>query len=75
MPVADKLESMATGDWFWDIDRQVAVRLDNAGRHDLLIGPYPTQGDAEIWMPSSTWASRRTVDSGDGWVDINSAYD
>lgn len=66
---------MATGDWFWDIDRQVAVRIDNTGRHDLLIGPYATRSDAEIWMPSSTWASRRTADAGDIWVDVNSAYD
>lgn len=63
------------GDWFWDIDRQVAVRVDNAGRHDLLIGPYPSQADAEIWMPSTTWTARADVDGDDDWVDINSAYD
>lgn len=65
---------MDAGEWYWDIDRQVAVRVDNAGRHDLLIGPYKNQADAEVWMPSSTWTSR-TDDSDDDWVDVNSAYD
>ncbi len=66
---------MADADWYWDVDRQVAVRVDNAGRHDLLIGPYPSQRDAEIWMPSATWRTRRDRDPDDDWVDINSAYD
>ena len=66
---------MADADWYWDIDRQVAVRVDNAGRHDLLIGPYPTREDAEIWMPTDTWTSRSSSDDDDGWVDVNSAYD
>ncbi|MGB3737081.1 MAG: hypothetical protein WA964_19155 [Ilumatobacter sp.] len=61
-------------DWFWDIDRQVAVRVDNAGRHDLLVGPYATRADAEIWMPSTSWTAR-PADSDDDWVDVNSAYD
>ncbi|MFK7919459.1 MAG: hypothetical protein AB8G14_15390 [Ilumatobacter sp.] len=65
---------MDAGDWYWDVDRQIAVRVDNAGRHDLLIGPYATKSDAEIWLPSSTWTAER--DAGDdGWVDVNSAYD
>jgi len=64
---------MEQGDWHWDVVRQVAVRLDNAGRHDVLIGPYPTRRDAEIWMPSSSWVERSIDD--DGWADINSAYD
>lgn len=65
---------MDAGEWYWDIDRQVAVRVDNADRHDLLIGPYETQADAEVWMPSSTWTSRPT-DADDDWVDVNSSYD
>ena len=63
-----------TNDWFWDVRRQVAVRLDNAGRHDVLIGPYASRGDAEVWLPSNEWAHRRDDDAGD-WDDINSAYD
>ncbi|MFT4658649.1 MAG: hypothetical protein ACJAXA_003331 [Candidatus Aldehydirespiratoraceae bacterium] len=66
---------MATGDWYWDIDRQVAVRLDNTGRHDLLIGPYTSQSEAEIWMPSTTWANRPNTGGDGDWVDVNSAYD
>jgi hypothetical protein len=64
-----------SGDWFWDIDRQVAIRVDNSGRHDLLIGPYTSQADAEVWMPSSSWVSRLQSDGDDLWVDVNSAYD
>jgi len=64
-----------SSDWFWDVDRQVAVRVDNAGRHDLLIGPYASQADAEVWMPSTTWTARSASDADDDWVDVNSAYD
>lgn len=63
---------MGTQHWYWDIDRQVAVRVDNVGRHDLLIGPYGSQADAEVWMPSSAWRFRLDADD---WVDVNSAYD
>ncbi|MFN3254427.1 MAG: hypothetical protein ACE37B_01920 [Ilumatobacter sp.] len=65
---------IASGDWYWDIDRQIAVRADNRGRHDVTIGPYPTKHDAEIWMPSRSWTARPD-DGDDTWVDVNSAYD
>ncbi|MEP1125737.1 MAG: hypothetical protein ABJH68_17795 [Ilumatobacter sp.] len=65
---------MVTDDWYWDIDRQVAVRVDNAGRHDLLIGPYATRPDAEVWMPTGSWTERPDGEA-DDWVDVNSAYD
>ena len=64
----------ADDDWYWDVDREIAVRVDNASRHDLLIGPYASQRDAEVWMPSQNWTARPDgVD--DDWVDVNSAYD
>jgi hypothetical protein len=69
------LDQTETGDWFWDIDRQVAVRSDNSGRHDVLIGPYASRRDAEVWMPSSTWTERPSAPPDDDWVDVNSAYD
>ena len=63
-------------EWFWDIDRQIAVREDNRGRHDVTIGPYSTREEAEIWMPTTRWTARRDrPDDGDDWVDVNSAYD
>ena len=62
-------------DWYWDVDRQVAVRSDNAGRRDVLIGPYAERSDAEIWMPSNSWQQHRDGDADDDWVDVNSAYD
>lgn len=69
------MESTNGDDWYWDVERQVTVRLDNSGRHDLLIGPYATRRDAEVWLPSSEWTRRRAADPGDDWVDVNSAYD
>lgn len=66
---------MSNDDWYWDVDRQVAVRLDNAGRHDVLIGPYATQSDAEVWMPSTTWRGRSSPDADSAWTDVNSSYD
>jgi len=69
------MDATNCGDWYWDVARQVTVRLDNAGRHDLLIGPYLTRRDAEVWLPSGEWTQTRASDSGDDWVDVNSAYD
>jgi|GEM_PF-516141 len=71
----DQHRATPDGDWFWDVDRQVAVRVENAGRHDLLIGPYPSRADAEVWLPSSTWAERQAGSGDPDWVDVNSAYD
>ena len=69
------MHSTRSGDWYWDVERQVAVRLDNAGRHDLLIGPYSTRQDAEVWLPSGEWTRRRADEPEDEWVDVDSAYD
>lgn len=68
-------EDKPTNDWFWDVDRQIAVRSDNTSKHDVLIGPYPSRRDAEIWMPSASWSGRAASSSDDDWIDINSAYD
>lgn len=68
-------DETVTNDWFWDIDRQVAVRADNSGKHDVLIGPYPTRNDAEIWLPSANWVEQAKTPRDDDWTDVNSAYD
>lgn len=36
-------------EWYWDLERQVAVPADERGPGDHMLGPYPTRGEAENW--------------------------
>lgn len=36
-------------EWYWDLDRQVAVPASERGPGDHTMGPYPSKGEAENW--------------------------
>ena len=36
-------------EWYWDLERKVAVPADERGPGDHMLGPYPTRGEAENW--------------------------
>ena len=62
-------------DWYWDLDKKIAVRADNRGPGDQTLGPYDTKAEAENWQ--ATLAKRNDIWDNDDetWNDVNSSYD
>jgi hypothetical protein len=36
-------------EWYWDLDKQLAVPAEQRGPGDHMLGPYRTKGEAENW--------------------------
>jgi len=62
-------------DWYWDLDKQIAVRADNRGPSDHTLGPYDSKAEAENWKATSTNRNDVWESSDDEWNDVNSSYD
>jgi hypothetical protein len=74
-PSNERVAGTSETDWYWDLNKQIAVRGDNRGPADHTLGPYPTKAEAENWK---TTAERRNDiwDSDDEeWNDANSNDD
>ena len=40
---------MSSEQWYFDLNRRVAVPASERGPGDHMLGPYPTRADAENW--------------------------
>ena len=40
---------MSSEQWYFDLNRKVAVLASERGPGDHMLGPYPTRADAENW--------------------------
>ena len=40
-------------EWYWDLQRGIAVPADERGNADHMLGPYPTKVAAENWKQTS----------------------
>ena len=36
-------------EWYWDLNRKIAVPASERGGADHVLGPYPTRHEAENW--------------------------
>jgi hypothetical protein len=36
-------------EWYWDLNRKVAVPASERGAFDQTLGPYPSRHEAENW--------------------------
>jgi len=41
--------SDAETEWYWDLEREMAVPAGERGRGDHMLGPYRTKGEAQNW--------------------------
>jgi hypothetical protein len=53
--------------WYWDLEREVAVRAADRGPGDHTLGPYPTKGDAENWKAKSEVRNEAWDDDDERW--------
>ena len=62
-------------EWYWDLERQLAVPADERGPGDQMLGPYATKGEAENWK--STVESRNDAwdEDDDEWENRGLAAD
>jgi hypothetical protein len=40
---------MSSQQWYFDLNRKVAVPASERGPGDHMLGPYPSRADAENW--------------------------
>jgi len=57
-----------TTEWYFDLERGIAVPASERGHSDHMLGPYPTKGQAENWKAN---ADARN----DAWDDEDERWD
>jgi len=72
---AERMIETSDHDWYWDLNRKIAVRADNRGPHDHTLGPYGTKAEAENWKAASERRNDIWDNDDDEWNDVNSSYD
>ena len=67
-----------SSEWYWDLERKIAVPADERGPGDHTLGPYRTKGEAENWQ-STVEARNESWDEQDeewsAWGDDAPAND
>lgn len=71
----DRVVETNDTDWYWDLDRQIAVRADNRGPADQTLGPYPSKAEAENWKSTAERRNDMWESDDEEWNDVNSSYD
>ncbi len=56
-------------EWYWDLDRKIAVPADERGPGDNTLGPYPTKGQPENWKETSEQRNESWDAADDAWND------
>ena len=69
---------MSSEQWYFDLDRKVAVPAAERGPGDNMLGPYPSRADAENWKAkveqrNEAWDEDDDDDVGDREVDRDGA--
>jgi hypothetical protein len=54
-------------EWYWDLERNVAVTGDERGPGDRTLGPYATKGEAENWKSTSEARNEAWDDADEEW--------
>ena len=54
-------------EWYWDLERKVAVPASERGPADHLLGPYPSRFDAENWKA-------KVEQRNEGWDEADKSW-
>ncbi len=55
-------------EWYWDLNRKVAVPAAERGAGDHVLGPYPSRFDAENWKA-------KVEERNEGWEQDDEAWE
>jgi len=54
-------------EWYWDLQRGVAVTADERGPGDQMLGPYPSRIEAEHWKDKVEERNEEWTGADDDW--------
>ena len=55
-------------EWYWDLNRKIAVPASERGPGDHVLGPYPSRHDAENWKA-------KVEERNEGWEHDDEAWE
>lgn len=55
-------------EWYWDLQRNVAVPAAERSAGDNMLGPYPSRAEAMNWRA-------KVAERNEGWDDADEAWD
>jgi hypothetical protein len=53
--------------WYWDLDRKMAVPASERGRGDQTMGPYESKAEAENWQRKVEARNESWDDADEDW--------
>jgi hypothetical protein len=54
-------------EWYWDLERQVAVPASERGPGDHMLGPYASRAEAEHWKEKVEERNTSWEEADDEW--------
>ena len=58
----------ADTEWYWDLNKKIAVPASERGAGDHVLGPYPSRHEAENWKT-------KVEERNEGWDDDDEAWE
>lgn len=58
---------MSSDEWYWDLERKVAVPASERGPADHFLGPYPSKHDAENWKQTTEARNEQWEGDDEAW--------
>lgn len=55
-------------EWYWDLNRKIAVHASERGSFDHVLGPYASKSDAEHWK-------QHAEERNDEWDGADAAWE
>ncbi len=74
-PQDDGVVETGDTDWYWDLDKRIAVQAADRGPADQTLGPYDTKGEAENWKATSSHRNDIWESDDDEWNGVGSKQD
>ncbi|MGB0111740.1 MAG: hypothetical protein WBP59_00830 [Ilumatobacteraceae bacterium] len=60
-------------EWYWDLERKVAVPASERGSGDQMLGPYPTRAEALNWKAKVEERNDQWSDDDEEWNEGDEA--
>ena len=54
-------------EWYWDLERKLAVPAEDRGPGDHMLGPFRTKGEAENWKATVEARNEAWDDADEQW--------
>lgn len=66
---------MQPTEWYWDLEKHIAVPAEERGPGDHMMGPYATKGEAENWKARVEARNEAWDDADEEWERAGLADD